>query len=194
MRRNTPTIFAILLLGTLILCSACVGNTAPAVSQPVVTGDRPVVTGGLSQVVTEELSPYISFEEAKQAFADYGKVPVYYLLAHDVDSAGNASSWLFGVYQGNGTVLLIYDRTGWNINPWNAKLPAEEIMLDGVVPPGRLFSQNKESIFPAVSPAVPESRDLVLKEGVYTLTIRSGSTSRILMFNAATGGLTSGHV
>jgi hypothetical protein len=174
------------------------GNTAPAVSQPVATGERPVVTGGLSQVVTEEISPYISFEEAKQAFADYagpsGRLPVYYLLSHDVDSAGNASSWLFGVYQGNGTVLLIYDRTGWKINPWNATLPKEEILLDGVVPPGTLFTRNKNSIIPAASPAVPESRDLVLKEGVYTLTIRSGSTSRILTFNAATGGLTSGHV
>jgi hypothetical protein len=144
--------------------------------------------------VTAELSPYISFEEAKQAFADYGKLPVYYLLSHDVDSAGNASSWLFGVYQGNGTVLLIYDRTGWNINPWNATLPKEEIPLEKVVPPVTLFTRNRDAIFPAASPAVPESRDLVLKEGVYTLTIRSGSTSRILMFNAATGGLTSGHV
>jgi hypothetical protein len=148
--------------------------------------------------VTEELSPYISFDEAKEAFRNYagpsGELPVYYLLSHDMDSAGDASSWLFGVYQGNGTVLLIYDRTGWNINPWNAMLPAEEILLDGVVPPGTLFTRNKESIFTAASLAVPESRDMELKEGVYTLTIRSGSTSRILMFNAITGGLMSGHV
>ena len=184
MRRNIPTIFAILLLGLLILCSACTGPETK----------KPEVNVGLSQVPTQEISPSITFDEAIQAFGEYSrtsgsaeKFPVYYLFSRDVDAAGNASSWLFGVRQENGTALLMYDRTGWKINPWNATLPEEEIVLSQVIPPGTLFARNKEVLSGASSPSIPESRDLVLKEGTYTLTIRSGNTSRTLMFNATTG-------
>ena len=142
MRRNIPTFFAILLLGTLILCSACTSGNGKSAAD-----------GGLSQIEEEEKSPYISFDEAKQEFGRYsgpdgsgGQMPVYYLYSRDMDSAGNAKSWLFGVHQGNGTVLLIYDRSGWKINPWNATLPAEEIPLDQIVPPATLFSRNNEAL------------------------------------------------
>jgi hypothetical protein len=193
MRRNIPTFFAILLLSLLTLSSACVtsGNGSP--------GAGAGVNGGLSQAAAQELSPYISFEEAQQEFENYsraggspGKLPVYYLISRDLDSSGNASSWLFGVHRDAGTVLLIYDRTGWKINPWNATLPQEEIVMSRVVPPGTLFSRNKGVIFNTSSTAGPESRDLVLKQGVYTLTIRSGGSSRALLFDATTGGLMSG--
>ncbi len=184
MRRNIPTFLAILLLGTLILCSACTSGNGK--SGP---------DGGLSQIEAEEKSPYISFDEAKQEFGRYNspdgsgaQLPVYYLYSRDMDRAGNAMSWLFGVRQGNGTVLLIYDRTGWKINPWNATLPSEEIRLEQIVPPGTLFARNTEAISGKAASSPGESRELVLKQGVYTLTIRSGSTSRILMFNAITGG------
>ncbi|MDO8872272.1 MAG: hypothetical protein Q7V05_06030 [Methanoregula sp.] len=175
----------------MVLCSACV----------VPESEKPGFNGGLSQITTREISPYISFGEAKQEFEGYTgnitsaeKLPVYYILIRDVDDSGNALNWLFGVRQSTGTELLIYDRTGWKINPWNATLPSEEIMLNRVIPLGTLFIQNKDIIFNASSPSIPERRDLVLKQGIYTLTINSGSTSRILMFNATTGVLMSGHV
>jgi hypothetical protein len=193
MRRNIPTFSAILLLSLLVLSSACVssgnGNAAAGAG----------IDAGLSQAETQELSRYISFEEAQQEFENYSraggsdeKLPVYYLISRDLDRSGNASSWLFGVHQDAGTVLLMYDRSGWKINPWNATLPSEEIVMNRVVPPGTLFSRNKGVIFNTSSPSGPESRDLVLKQGVYTLTIRSGSSSRTLMFDATTGGLMSG--
>ena len=187
MRRNIPQIFAILLLTILVLCSACVlpGN------------EKPVVNVGLSQVTTPEISPYISFEEAKQKFEDYNgaeKLPVYYIFSRDVDGSGNAESWLFGVRQSTGTELLMYDRTGWKTIPWNASLPSEEIMLNQVVSPGTLFSQNKQVILSSSLQSIPDRRDLVLKQGIYTLTINSGSASRTLMFNATTGVLITSNV
>ena len=187
MRRNIPQIFAILLLSMLVLCSACV----------LPGSEKTVVNVGLSQVTTPEISPYISFEEAKQKFEDYNgaeKLPVYYIFSRDVDSSGNAESWLFGVRQSTGTELLMYDRTGWKTIPWNVTLPSEKVMLDKVISPGTLFSQNKGVIFVASSTPVTERRDIVLKEGIYTLTINSGSTSRTLMFNATTGVLITSNV
>jgi len=186
MRRNIPQIFAILLLTILVLCSGCVFPGS----------EKPVVNVGLSQITTREISTHISFEEAKQEFEDYNsinksaeKLPVYYITSRDVDSSGNALSWLFGVRQNSGTVLLMYDRSGWKTIPWNATIPSAEIMLNEVVSPGTLFSQNKQVISGASSPSIPERRDLVLKQGIYTLTINSGSTSRTLMFNATDGVL-----
>ena len=122
------------------------------------------------------------------------KLPVYYIISREVDNSGNAVSWLFGVRQSTGTELLMYDRTGWKIIPWNATLPSEEILLDQVLPPGTLFIRNKDVLFNATSPSITERRDLILKQGVYTLTINSGSSSRTLMFNATTGVLIAGNV
>ncbi|MFA4877287.1 MAG: hypothetical protein WC586_07725 [Methanoregula sp.] len=190
MQRNLLIISAIIVSGIFILCSVWLlsGET------------KPVINAGLSQIPPREISPFISFEEVKQKFRDYHginrsaeKIPVYYLLSRDVDGSGDAGSWLFGVRQNNGTQLLVYDRTGWKINPWNATLPSEEIVMDAVVSPGTLFTRNKEIIFNASS-SVADYRDLLLKQGKYTLTIHSGSKTRTLIFNATTGVLITGNV
>ena len=85
--------------------------------------------------------------------------------------------------------MLAYDGKSWITIPWNAPLDLEEITVDSIVSPARLFSQNTAVIVRSPPPADPERRDLELKQGIYTLTITSGSTSRILTFNATTGEL-----
>lgn len=191
MRRNIPAISAILLFGILILCSACTGPG----------NEKPVIDVGLSQIPTQEISPYISFEEAKRGFEEYnnthgsgGNFHVYYLISKNIDETGNAQSWLFGARQQNETLLLTYDRTGWSKNTWNAMLPSEEILLSQIIAPENLFIQNKGVIFSSKSSSIIESRNLVLQQGIYTLTINSGNTSRTLRFNATTGKMMSGNV
>ena len=186
MRKTIPVIFVISALVVLVLCSACV----------LPGSEKPVVNQGFSQVSTQEISNYISFEEVKQKFEEYissnspvDKLPVYYIFSRDVDSSGNAITWLFGVRQSTGTELLMYDRAGWKIIPWNAILPSEEIILNQVVSPNTLFIKNKDVIFGASSHSIQERRDLELKQGVYTLTITTENTSRILTFNATSGAL-----
>ncbi|MEI7856970.1 MAG: hypothetical protein WCH85_05645 [Methanomicrobiales archaeon] len=48
-------------MGAVILCSACIGPG----------NEKPVVNVGLAQITTQEISTYISFEEAKQKFESY---------------------------------------------------------------------------------------------------------------------------
>jgi hypothetical protein len=186
MRKIIHAIFVISALVALVLCSACI---LPG------SGKSPV-NNGLSQITTQEISTYISFEEVKQKFEEYSsinssaeKLPVYYMFSRDIDSSGNAVTWLFGVRHSTGTELLMYDRAGWKIIPWSATLPSEEIILNQVVSPNTLFIQNKDVIFGTSSPSVQERRDLALQEGTYTLTITSGSTTRIFTFNTTTGAL-----
>jgi hypothetical protein len=186
MRKNIPIIFVISVLVALVLCSACV----------LPGSENPSDKNGFSQVTAKEISNYISFEEAKQKFEDYSiingsaeRLPIYYIFSRDLDNSGNAQTWLFGVRHSTGTDLLMYDSAGWKIIPWSATLPSEEIILNRVVSPNNLFIKNKEVIFGASSPSIQERRDLELKQGIYTLTITTENTSRILTFNATSGAL-----
>jgi hypothetical protein len=187
MRRNIPTIFAILSLLSLILCSACVSQ--PPANQ---TSQHNI---GLAQI--SEGSPYISFDVAQQNLMEYRPDPtnestaiktIYYIHGTKVDVSGNASSWIFGVRNSGGTELLAYDRS-WIKIPWSAPPLSEEIDLDKIVSPGSLFSQNNAVILSNPSPTNPERRDLELLRGIYILTITSGSKDSILTFNATTGEL-----
>ena len=89
----------------------------------------------------------------------------------------------------NGTEMLAYGRSGWITIPWNAPLDSGRNSVDSIVSPARLFSQNTAVILGNPPPQYPERRDLELKQGIYTLTITSGNTIRILTFNATTGEL-----
>jgi hypothetical protein len=189
MHKSIPIIFAILALFVLSLCSACV--TQPPENQ---TSQQ---NTGLSQINIQVDNSHISFEEAKAKLVEYrlnnlnepvNANLVYYMRSKDVDGSGNATGWTFGVYNGNKSEFLVYDRTGWTTIA-NATLPSEEIVLDSVVSPGSLFSQNKAVISGNPSLAIPERRDIELQRGIYKLTITSGSTTRILTFNATTGAL-----
>jgi hypothetical protein len=185
MHRNIPAIFAISALIALIVCSACTFLQSEERKE-----------GGLTQVAIPVETPRISFGEAQQKLNEYrmdsvnqtsdGKT-IYSLIAKDVDESGNATSWVFGINQGVGAKLLVYDRTGWTVFPWSTVI-TEKIALDQIVTPGTLFARNKATIN-GPSQAVPERRDLELQQGIYTLTIYSGNTNRILTFNATTGAL-----
>jgi hypothetical protein len=186
MHKSIPFIFAVFMLSVLILCSACVTQSSP--------NQTSQQNGGLSQITLQADNSLISFEEAKAELVKYKlnepahAKSVYYMRSRDVDGSGNATGWIFGVYNEYKAVFLVYDRTGWTTIA-NATLPSEEIVLDSVVSPDFLFKKNKEMISINPSPAIPERRDIELQQGIYKLTITSGSTSRTLTFNATTGAL-----
>ena len=190
MRKIVHAIFVISTLVVLVMCSACV---LPSADQ------KPQQDGGLTQVTVPEETSRISFEEAYQNLKDYHidsssglteSKKIYYILAKDVDESGTAMSWVFGVNYGSGDRLLIYEKSGWTVFPRsNSTLPSEEIVVDRIISPGNLFTINKAIIASTSSSTNPERRDLELQEGIYTLTLYSGSKGRILTFNATTGAL-----
>jgi uncharacterized protein YxeA len=189
MRRNIPTVFAIVTLLALILISACIAQ------QPTTQFSQQ--NQGLDQITTIGESSRIGFEEAKQNLRDYqsgsmnetgNEKKVYFMLSRDLDELGNATSWIFGVSGINGQEFLVRDRAGWTTIE-KVTLPSEQIFLDTIVTPENLLKQHKAAIFSNPSPGVPERRDLELQRGVYTLTIVSGSSTKSLTFNATTGAL-----
>jgi len=194
MHKFVPIIFSILVLTTLILGSGCV--TQPPANQ---TNPQDV---GITRITDPADSARISFEEAKAQLIEYrlkgyrlkslnnlvNASSVYYMHSNDVDGSGNATVWIFGVYDGANTEFLVFDRTGWATIE-NMRLPEEMFNLDNVVSPALLFKQNNGVILGNTSPVGPQLRDLELQKGVYTLTITSGDTGRTLTFNATTGAL-----
>ena len=187
MRRNIPTIFAIVPLIALILISACIAQSPANQSSQQ--------NQGIAQITALGESSRISFEEAKQNLREYqsdsmdetgNEKNVYFMLSRNLDESGNAKSWIFGVSGNKGSEFLVNDRAGWTTIK-NVTLPSEQIFLDTIVTPGNLLKQNRATINP--SPGVTEQWDLELQRGVYTLTITSGSSSRSLTFNATTGAL-----
>ena len=186
MHRYIQFVFVISALVILILCSACT-------SQPPAENKG----GGLTQISVPVDTSRISYEAAQRALEGYqtdsinGTADinsVYYIVAKDVDESGNATSWVFGIKKGEEGYLLVYDRTGWTVFPWSTQI-RERIGLDQIISPDALFARNKAVIITSLSQTVPERKDLELHQGVYTFTIYSGSTNRILTFNATTGAL-----
>ena len=189
MRRNIQVVFVISALVILILCSGCT-------SQP--QAGNTSQQGGLNQVTVPVKTPRIGFEEAQQKLVQYrtasmhesGNVKtIYYFQAGDMDASGKAASWVFGVKNTTTAELLVYSGTGWRVIPWIITPLPQEILTDRIVPPGNLFAQNQAIIIGDSSRAPAERRDLELKDGVYTVTITSGNSPRILTFNASTGAL-----
>jgi hypothetical protein len=189
MHKSIPIIFAILALFILSLCSACVSQP------PANTSGQ---NAGLTQITVPVDSSRISFGEAQQTLRDYGSESlnetgdgktVFYMLSRDMDESGNAKSWIFGVSHQSRAEFLVYEKTGLTTIPWNGTLPPEKIDVETIVPPGRLFNQNKAVISGSPSTTIPGRMDLELQRGIYTLTITSGGSSRSLTFNATTGAL-----
>ena len=123
MHKSVPMIFAILMLISLILCSACVSQ--PPANQ---TSQQNV---GLTQV--SEGSPSISFDVAQQNLIEYRPDPtnesagiktIYYIHGTNLDVSGDASSWIFGVRHSGGTgldelkkrMIELHDAIGAGIN------------------------------------------------------------------------------
>jgi hypothetical protein len=189
MRKFIPIIFSISVLATLMLLSACTMlPTANETSQ----------AGGLAQVSEPVESPYITFDAALNNLPANQLDPerdstfiktIYYVVGIDVDGSGNARNWIFGVRLSDGTAMLGYDGKSWTTIPWKAPTDLEEISVDSIVSPERLFSRNAALIVADPHSVVPERRDIELKQGIYTVTLTSGNTNKILTFNATTGEL-----
>jgi len=189
MRKNISAIFVISTLIFLVLCSACVSPF----------GDQKKQEGGLTQVTVTAASSRISFEEAYQNLKDYrvdsssvspDNKRIYYILARDVDDSGNAMSWVFGVNNGMGDRLLIYEKSGWTVFPnSNPTLPSNEILIDSIISPGNLITSNKAIIARTLTSTIPDRKDLELQEGIYKLNVYSGNSGKVIMFNATSGAL-----
>jgi hypothetical protein len=106
-----------------------------------------------------------------------------------IDSSGGAQSWIFAIRENNKDYLVTYDRRGQTIAAWNGAASSRDMATDSIITPDQLVRKNAAAIFD--SPAV--SRDLVLMNESYTITLTGPTGTRALVFDARTGGMTGSH-
>jgi hypothetical protein len=133
----------------------------------------------------------VPFDPSSDTTPPSDETHILMVSGENLNDKGNASSWLFIVQYQNNTKFVTYDQYGETIIDWSGGYPREEVFPNQVVPPGILFEKNRDSIFKTPQAISTESRRLVLSGGNYTLTIKGQNSSRILVFDAKTGALTS---
>lgn len=221
MSKAAYIIFFLLVIAAIVvvltgLPQSLVAPSAPApipIQNPVdqITTDQTVIPENLDFGVVIKKIPYsgVAWEDTRSN----GNIPVnvtqtiHFQLARgiNVDSTGNASSWVFIVRQPQNisqetfsridetdTISLVtFDFQGYTSNVWPGDYPNNEIAIDTIISPRDLFSKNREVIIPQGGVNSTESRELALVENTYYLTITGGEKTRNLVFDAKTGALTS---
>ena len=115
---------------------------------------------------------------------------VLYIRGLHMDGAGNAESWMGVVRHGSATSLFTYDKFGEKISGWNTSITSQDIPMDRILTPARLFNQSHAIIFSRQQETSPDPMTLELGANTYTLTITGRDNIRILKFDALTGALT----
>jgi hypothetical protein len=116
---------------------------------------------------------------------------LHYIRATNLNGAGDATSWVFGIREDNMTTIYTYDRNGVVRIPWDAGLPAQEINLSTVLSPSELIASARIQIPVINSSQVQTGVILELMDGDYAITYPLGNSPQTITFNATTGALIS---
>jgi len=121
--------------------------------------------------------------------ASNASAPAQVLYVHGIrlNEKGDAAIWTLAVRYGNQTSIVTYDLLGRHTAPWKGEVRWKEIQLDSIVPPEALFARNQAAITPDQGGNLTVTRDLVLSDDTYTLTLTAPGSRKVLTFNATTG-------
>ena len=201
MKKIAGFLFFSILMLAVIFTMGC-SSSGPSVNQtPSAAATTVTVSGFVPNNLTTQV-PLVNFGDASDLLAattfDYGdgtSGPGHIHLIHGIglDENANATAWLFTVEHGNQTSLVSFDTQGQEIMNWSSVYPQQEIFLSSIIQPYDLFEKNKETISPVNQSTAPESRDLVLANNNYTLTITGTGIHKVFTFDATTGALISTH-
>lgn len=112
---------------------------------------------------------------------------VHQVLGTGVDPDGRAAAWALGLQEGEEVRWVTFGAAGWKEISLRAPLPADEVLLDGVLSPEDLLRGQEGVLSPVMAELGADTVDLALAEGVYTVTVRSDAKVETLAFRADTG-------
>ena len=122
-----------------------------------------------------------------QAQAGENNQSIFYIRGEHVDSSGKAQRWIFGIYLGNTSTMLVYDNNGVSTLATPPGLPAPE-----TIPPNVLTPEDIMKIASSSGSLNLNGTSLVLMNGQYTIT-ETGSGQQGIVINAITGELITTH-
>jgi hypothetical protein len=155
------------------------------------------VNVGLLPLTNNGQSPSIAFEDAIGQISMIlleregvsSNFTIHYIRGKDLDHAGYASKWMFGVRYENRSTLAYYDKAGWTLVPWQGGLPDSEIVTGTFIAPKEIIGRNSALIFGDNPPQGEWIQKLELENGRYTVIVYRQGTTRVLLFDAVSGGL-----
>jgi hypothetical protein len=199
MRRLTILLIAIILiLGFCIGAALFLPTLQPQPKPPVNVTPKSL---GITEIHQSALIQPIDMQFAKNEVNTYQPYPavnrtnqtLHYIRATNLNGAGDATSWVFGIHENNMTTLYTYDRNGVARIPWDAGLPDQQINLSTVLTPGELITLARIQMPVTDSSQAQTGVILELMDGDYTITYPPGNLPQTITFNATTGALISVH-
>ena len=158
MRSYLPLILTMILLASLAFCSACMSQ--PATNQTPQQNLSPKTDVGLVPLNMSQGSEFVSFKDAidhlkepdiKTPDSNNAATRILFIQGGNLDNAGNAKRWVFGINKGVTNELWVYDPSGWTDIPYSGNLPHVEIVPSSLMfnpdmkPPGVTTSLNLDS-------------------------------------------------
>jgi len=112
---------------------------------------------------------------------------LHQVIGNRVDLEGRASSWTLGLLDAEGVRWLTLGAAGWQEVSLPAPIPEEELNMTELLSPEEIFAMHEDGIRAAMDRLNTSTVDIVLAEGVYTVTTRSDAGMETLAFRADTG-------
>jgi hypothetical protein len=140
----------------------------------------------------------ISLEEAIRALrsddfgrmAQAGNYSIHYIHGEDIDTSGNAKTWIIAVKNNLSQFYFEYKDQNFKEYPWNEKIISKPILIDEIIMPGKLFALRPLYMNDILGETGIIRKEIQLENGIYTLTITKNSPDEYL-FNAYSGEIIS---
>jgi hypothetical protein len=174
-----------LLAGACILCTACgcLGTSSP-----------PPSSGGITPVDLPEPEGYTLTEAlaeleilSVEGGLNITGTSMRQVLGNRVTLDGRADAWAIGLKDGDEARWLTSGVTGWRETTLRAPLPDAEVNMTEILSPEELLAAQEDAIRPVMARLDASTVDILLAEGVYTITVRSDAGMEVLAFRAETG-------
>ncbi|MFW5637778.1 MAG: hypothetical protein WAN99_06120 [Methanoculleus sp.] len=173
----------VLLIVACMVCG-CLGTAAPP---PTGGGITPIDLPEPPEAYTlAEASAELDLLEAEGGLNLTGTA-VHQVLGSGADLDGRAASWILGLQDGEGSRWLAFDAMGWKEISFPAPLPEAEVDIAAVLPPDDLLRSQEGVLSPAMARLGADTVDIVLAEGVYSITVHSDAGMETFAFRADSG-------
>lgn len=170
-----------------VLVLFCSGCAVPGVKSPGGNAGLIDVTVYEKERTTLDEAMAALRKAEQDELLDLTGMEITQVMGVRVDQEGKARTWTLGFRGLNSTKILEFERGSWTRLDLELPLPEQEIPLDRVLSPERLYLTQKDRIKEALDRHGDTESDLLLAGGVYTLTVPSPSGTTVLTFDARTG-------
>ncbi|WP_067077265.1 hypothetical protein [Methanoculleus horonobensis] len=174
-----------LLAAACILCTAC---------GCLDTSSPPPSGGGITSIDLPEPEGYTLTEALAEldilrveGGLNITGTTMHQVLGNRVTLDGRAAAWAIGLKDGEEVRWLTSGITGWRETSLRAPLPDDEVNMTGILSPEDFLAAQEGAIRPAMVRLDASTVDIMLAEGVYTVTIRSNAGVEVLAFRADNG-------